>query len=94
MPEEVLFESEERQSREQVASYLQTVVDRLRAGEPITFQAGGDSVTLDPPAEPTFEVKVEREGPTNGPKELSVEFELEWPEGDESEGAGGGLEIG
>jgi len=91
MPEEVLFKSEQRQSREQIASYLQTVVDKLDAGEPITFQGGGDSVTLEPPTQPTFEVKAEREGPTDGPKELSIEFELEWPEdGDD----GGDLEIG
>jgi amphi-Trp domain-containing protein len=90
MPEEVLFKSEQRLSQEQIASYLQTVVDRLNAGEPITLQSGGDSVTLDPSARPTFEVKAEREGPTDGPKELSVEFELEWPE----DGDGGGeLEI-
>jgi len=48
-------------------------------------------VTLDPPAQPTFEVKAEREGPTDGPKELSIEFELEWPEDGED---GGELEIG
>jgi amphi-Trp domain-containing protein len=91
MPEEVLFESEQRMSREQIASYLRTVVETLDAGEPVTLQAGGDSVTLDPPAQPTFEVKAEREGPTDGPKELSIEFELEWPEdGDD----GGDLEIG
>lgn len=91
MPEEVLFKSEQRQSREQIASYLQTVVDKLNAGEPVTLQAGGDSMTLDPPAQPTFEVKAEREGATDGPKELSIEFELEWPEdGDD----GDELEIG
>ena len=90
MPEEVLFKSEQRMNREQIASYLQTVVDKLNAGEPITLQ-GGDSVTLEPPTQPTFEVKAEREGPTNGPKELSIEFEIEWPEdGDD----GGELEIG
>jgi len=90
MPEEVLFKSEQRQSREQIASYLQTVVDRLAAGEPITLRAGDDSVTLEPPAQPTFEVKAEREGPAGGPKELSVEFELEWPEDGED---GGELEV-
>lgn len=93
MPEEVLFESEERQSRGQIASYLRTVADRLDAGDPITLTAGGESVTLAPSARPTFEVKAEREGPTDGPTELSVEFELEWPEdGDDPDG--GGLEIG
>lgn len=94
MPEEVLFKSEQRQSRERIASFLQTVVDNLSAGESITLKAGGDSVTLDPPTQPTFEVKAEREGPTDGPKELSVEFELEWPEnGDGGEERGEDLSI-
>jgi hypothetical protein len=30
--------------------------------------------TLDPPARPTFEVKAEREGPTSGPKESSIDW--------------------
>lgn len=51
-------------------------------------------MTLEPPARPTFEVKAEREGPANGPGELSIEFELEWDE-DGSDGGGGNgpLEI-
>ena len=93
MPEEVLFKSEQRQSREQIASFLQTVVDKLEAGDPITLSAGSDSVTLDPPSQPTFEVKAEREGPTDGSKELSIEFELEWPEDGDDGGNGGELEI-
>ncbi|NLV05934.1 amphi-Trp domain-containing protein [Haloarcula rubripromontorii] len=91
MPEEVLFKSEQRMSREEIASYLQTVVDKLNAGDAVTLQADGDSMTLAPPPQPTFEVKAEREGPTNGPKELSIEFELKWPEDGED---GGELEIG
>lgn len=90
MPEEVLFKSEQRQGRDQIASYLRTVADRLDAGESITLQTGGESVTLDPPTRPTFEVKAEREGPSGGPGELSVEFELEWPEDGEE---GGDLQI-
>ena len=95
MPEEVLFKSEQRMSREQIASYLQTVVDKLNAGDGVTLQTGGDSVTLDPPAQPTFEVKAEREGPTDSPGELSIEFEIEWAEdGANGDGeSGGGLEI-
>lgn len=80
MPEEVLFETEQRQSREDIAQFLRTVVDKLEAGEPITLQSGDQSITLEPPARPTFEVKAEREGPAVGRGELSVEFELEWPE--------------
>lgn len=90
MPEDVLFESESDQSREQIASFLRTVADNLEAGDAITLSAGGDSVTMTPPSHPTFEVKAEREGPTDGPKELSIEFELEWDEnaGDGSESSG------
>ncbi|MCG1002387.1 MULTISPECIES: amphi-Trp domain-containing protein [Halobacterium] len=93
MPEEVLFESESDRSREEIATYLRTVADNLESGGAITLKAGGDEVTLDPPERPTFEVKAEREGPADGAKELSVEFELEWPEDGETEAASGELEI-
>lgn len=89
--QKVLFKSEQRQGRDQIASYLQTVIDELNAGEPIALQAGGDAISLNPPAQLTFEVKAEQEGPTDGPKELSIEFELEWPEDGED---GGELDIG
>lgn len=90
MPEEVLFETESTQTRSHIADYLRTVADKLDSGEPITLTAGNQSVTLDPPSRPTFEVKAEREGSSER-TELSVEFELEWMEGqDESEGT---LEI-
>lgn len=90
MPEEVLFESESVQNRTDVAAYLRRVADSLEAGEDITLAAGSQSVTMSPPASLTFEVKAEREGPTDAPGELSIELELEWDEdGDE----GGPLEI-
>jgi len=91
MPEEVLFKSESDQSRADIASYLRTVAENLESGGSVTLKGGGESVTLDPPSTPTFEVKAEREGPTDGPGELSIEFELEW---DENDGDGAGdLEI-
>ena len=93
MPEEVLFESESRRSREEIADYLRTVVDSLESGSGITFTRGGESVTMDPPARPTFEVKAEREGPADGPGELSVEFELEWDEDGETGASDGDLTI-
>jgi len=80
MPEEVLFKSESDQSREEIAAYLRRVADKLEQGDGITLKSGSDSVTMEPPARPTFEVKAEREGPTDGPGELSIEFELEWDE--------------
>ena len=94
MPEEVLFKSESDQSREAIASYLRKVADNLDSGDPISLKAGSESVTLTPPARPTFEVKAEREGPAGNMTERSIEFELEWDERDSGEGGGGGeLEI-
>ncbi|MFW5965746.1 MAG: amphi-Trp domain-containing protein [Halodesulfurarchaeum sp.] len=92
MPEEVLFKSESNQSREDIATYLRRVADKLEAGGSITLTAGSESVTMDPPARPTFEVKAEREGPTEGPGELSIEFELEWDESG-GDGAAGESEL-
>ena len=94
MPEKVLFESESRRTRAEVAAYLRTVADSLESGNAITLRKGDRSVTMDPPARPTFEVKAEREGPAGGPGELSVEFELEWDEANEgADGGGSELEI-
>jgi len=88
MPEEVLFESEDVRSRSAIAAYFRSVADKLDGGDAITLRSGSESVTMEPPDHPTFEVKAEREGPTDGPGELSVEFELEWDEN------GGGPDSG
>jgi len=94
MPEEVLFKSESAQTREEIASYLRNVAEKLEQGGSISLKAGSESVTMDPPTRPTFEVKAEREGPADGPGELSIEFELEWDENSETgEGGTGNLEI-
>lgn len=90
MPEEVLFETESRKTRADVADYLRTVADRLDDGEALTFRAGEETVTVDPPGAVDFEVKVEREGVADAPGELSAEFELEW---DENGGETGDLAI-
>ncbi|WP_090614891.1 amphi-Trp domain-containing protein [Natrinema salaciae] len=86
MPEEVLFKSESGQTREEIASYLHSVADKLEQDNAVTLKSGSESVTMEPPARPTFEVKAEREGPADGPGKVSIEFELEWDENG-SEGA-------
>ena len=93
MPEEVLFETEQGMDRSEIASYLRQVADKLEGDGTLSLSAGSQDVTLDVPSRPTFEVKAERE--TNGgPAELSVEFELEWDEGQEDgEGGDGTLSI-
>ncbi|WP_435147534.1 amphi-Trp domain-containing protein [Halobaculum sp. P14] len=81
MPEEVLFESEDRLDRTDAAALLRDAADRLDDGT-VTLAAGDDSLTLDVPGTVDFEVKAERETGAGGADELSVEFELEWHEGD------------
>ena len=81
--EEVLFETEAKQSRAEIAASLRTIADRLDADGEVTLSAGDQSRTLAVPARPTFEIKVERETSTSGPAELSIELELEWNEGDD-----------
>ena len=80
MVEKTLFESERQMSRDAVAEYFRTLADSLESGSDVTLSAGEQSVTLDPPSDVEFEVKAEREGPTDGDGELSIEVELEWPE--------------
>jgi amphi-Trp domain-containing protein len=94
MPEDVLFKSERAQSRDEIASSLRSVAETLEQGGSITLKRGSESVTMDPPPRPTFEVKAEREGPEAGPGEVSIEFELEWDEHTETgDGEAGTLEI-
>ncbi|WP_254533670.1 amphi-Trp domain-containing protein [Natrinema gelatinilyticum] len=94
MPEEVLFKSESGQTREEIASYLHSVAEKFEQGDAVTLKSGSESVTIEPPARPTFEVKAEREGPTDGPSKLSIEFELEWDEnGSEGDVGSDQLEI-
>ncbi|NUB92527.1 amphi-Trp domain-containing protein [Haloterrigena sp. SYSU A121-1] len=86
MPEDVLFEFERRMDRAEIADYLRTVADSLERGDPISLEAGGESVTMTPPSRPTFEIKAERETSSSapeGPGELGLEFELEWEEGED-----------
>ncbi|MFC4438020.1 MULTISPECIES: amphi-Trp domain-containing protein [Natrialbaceae] len=90
MPEEVLFKFERSMERAEIADYLRTVADSVESGD-VTLDAGDESVTMSPPARPTFEIKAEREtSSSGGPAELSVEFELEWDEGDEGDESGDG----
>lgn len=86
--EEVLFKTEQQQSQAEIADLLRSVADKLDAGEPITLSSGEESITLDVPNSPTFEVKAEREV-EGSETELSVEFELEWDEN----GTDGELQI-
>jgi amphi-Trp domain-containing protein len=85
MPEEVLFETEAKTDRTEIASYLRAVAEKLEGDGSLSLHAGEQDLILDVPNTPTFEVKAERE--TNGgPDELSVEFEIEWDDVDDPTG--------
>jgi len=75
--EEVLFGTERVRNRDETADLLRTVAQRLEDGRQIPRSGGGESVTLDPPARPTFEVGAERETGGGAP-ERGVESEIEW----------------
>jgi len=91
MPEEVLFETEQSMDRAEIAAYFRTVAEKLDGDGTLSLSSGDESVEMAVPERPEFEIKAERE--TNGSTELSVEFELEWKEGQEGEGGGGELSI-
>lgn len=88
MPEDVLFNTESEQSRAEIATTLRTIADKLDEGAPITLTHGDQTVTIDPPQRPTFEIKAERETARDSDTgELSIEFELEWDENQTNEGS-------
>jgi amphi-Trp domain-containing protein len=89
MTEEVLFKTEQSRTRGEIAEYLRTVADKLDEDGKLSLSAGDESVEMAVPERPTFEIKAEREEESNG-TELSVEFELEWDEGQEGDGGGEG----
>ena len=91
MPEETLFEFEQSMTRADAAAYLRSVAEKLEADGALQLTAGARSHAVDIPDHFQFEVKVERETGGGG-TEMSVEFELEWPEGGETS-ADGPLEI-
>ncbi|MFP8952319.1 amphi-Trp domain-containing protein [Natrialbaceae archaeon A-arb3/5] len=92
MAEEVLFKFEQRMDRSEIAAHLRTVADTLEGGE-LTLEAGDESITMEPPSQPTFEIKAEREtSSSDSPDELSVEFELEWNDGESTADTGLNIE--
>ena len=94
MPEEIRFKSESTQSREAIATYLRSVADKLDGGGSVTLTAGDETTSLEVPAQPTFEVKAERETDSHGGNaEQSLELEIEWDEDGNASGEGGALQI-
>lgn len=75
----VLVKHEERVSREQVAALLETIAKKLKEDGTITLKLGEQSQTVQLPESVVLEVDLEEK---NG--KYSLEFELEWREGESS----------
>jgi len=82
MSEATQFEFEQVMSRTDVAAYLRRVADTLEADGTLSFSSGQQSTTVTVPPSLEFEVSVEREAEGRQTPKVSVEFELEWGEGD------------
>ncbi len=80
---EILVESEEVRSRQEVASFLREIADKLEAGS-LTVTKGDETVTLQIPERVTLEFEVRRKTKPGKTKQ-SLEIEIEWGSG-ESEG--------
>lgn len=80
----VLFQSEEKQSRQNVAAFLRQLADKVEQKQ-VVLQKGTESLSLDIPANVTLEVKAEEED-KKGRTQRSLEVEIEWYEGEEDEG--------
>ena len=78
MTEETIHEEKRTRSRKGIASYLHRIANALGRGERVPADEN-QTVTVDPPARPTLETDVERDGDT-----LSLEIEMEW-DGTDSE---------
>jgi amphi-Trp domain-containing protein len=88
--ETVLFKSEEKKSRSEIAAFLRTLADKVEQGRVSLIQAG-EELALDLPETLTLEIKAEEESKGQGAS-MSLEVELEWRPG--SEGTSGGVTLG
>jgi len=73
MTEETIYDSEETRSRRGLATYFRRLARRLSRGEPVPADEE-QTVTVEMPADPEFEVELEQEDDI-----VSLEIEVEWP---------------
>lgn len=73
------LETESRQTRAEIATYLRDLADQLDGGGDVTLELGGSAVSLNPAEPVTFKLEGESdwsEGDTEAKQ--SIEFELVW----------------
>lgn len=86
--ETVLFKSEEMKSRREIAETLRLLATKVEGGR-VSLSNDAGNVDLEFPGNMTLEIKAEEE--VNGKTKYSLEIELEWTVGSDSQD---GLMIG
>ena len=81
--EVVLFETEERKNRSEIATFLRMLADKIESGN-VTLKSGANEITLTLPQNLIFETKVEEEQ-KKGKLKKSLEVEIEWIVGEGGE---------
>ena len=82
--ETVLFKSEEKKTKQEIAGTLRLLADKVEHGN-ISLSSEAGSVILEFPDNMTLEIKVEEE--TKHKTKRSLEIELEWIVGGDEQGS-------
>jgi amphi-Trp domain-containing protein len=79
--EKVLFKTEEKMSRSDVATLLRTLADKVEKGK-VSLEQGKEKVDLRIPNRVELEIKAEKESGKKRTKK-KLEIEIEWLVGDD-----------
>lgn len=80
MPEEVLFKTEELNTRSKIAETLVTAAEQIKTGS-VQLESTDQSEKVTVPKDVTFEVELERlTDSETGERRYELEFELHWTE--------------
>ncbi|WP_144903481.1 amphi-Trp domain-containing protein [Halobellus captivus] len=78
MPEEQLFKTEATQTRREIADTLVAVAEEIKSGT-VTLGGMDEPVEASIPADPTFEVELERlTDSETGEERYELEYEIRW----------------
>lgn len=83
--ENVILKSEEPKTRSEIVQFLREISDKIESGSVKLIQ-GETELELVIPEKLVLELKVEEKIKPNKPKKMQFEIELEWIEGEKSEG--------
>ncbi len=81
--ETILFKTEERKNRSEIATILRLIADKVEEGK-VSLSNNAQSVEVSLPENMVLEIKVEEE--VKHKKKYSLEIELEWTEGGQEPG--------